>query len=259
VPLTQYSLSPEEHEAYQKNGFLILRKVFSSTEMQALNAESERLLTERKDLIHPRNLRCRYMPHYQTGESLFEVFDPINDISPLCEQITHDARIMGYLESIYGGPASLFKEKLIFKPAGAKGYQLHQDIPAYWPGFPKSFVTILIPLDSCSPENGCTEVFKGYHHSHLSTSPQDYMLPEDIVDQSRKVNLILEPGDIAFFHGLTPHRSEPNKTSGMRRTFYVSYNALSEGGDQRTHHYQEFRQRMTQHLMSQSSEPVYFA
>jgi 2-aminoethylphosphonate dioxygenase len=251
-------LTPEQLREYETRGFLILRGVFPADEMRQLLAESERLLTERRDLISPNNLRCRYMAHHQTGEPLFEVFDPVNDISPVCEQFTTDPRIVSAVESIYGELACLFKEKLIFKPPGALGYKLHQDIPLSWKGFPTTFLTVLIPIDPSSEVNGCTEVFSGYHADFLSNDGATYSLPDDAVDVARRIPLVLNPGDVAIFHGLTPHRSASNRSSQMRRVFYVSYNARSDGGDQRDSHYAEFRDRMRQHLTAQATAPLYF-
>jgi len=197
------------------------------------------------------------MHHFETGESLFEVFDPVNDISTVCEKFTQDPRLLNALETVYGEPALLFKEKLIFKLPGARGYQLHQDIPLYWAGFPQSFVTVLIPIDQTSRQNGCTEVFSGYHTGFLSDNPDHYMLPDDSVDAARRTWLELAPGDIAIFHGLTPHRSDPNRSEAMRRTFYVSYNRASDGGDQRAAHYREFQQR-TQKRLNEAGVEAYF-
>jgi hypothetical protein len=245
---------------WRADGYLVLRSVFFPEEMQTLLAETERLLTERRDLIDQCNLRCRFMAHVETGEKVFEVFDPVNDISSVCEKFTSDPRLLAIVESILGEPACLFKEKLIFKPPGALGYNLHQDIPRNWQGFPQTFLTVLIPIDRATPENGCTEIFAGYHHDFLAPAdrPDVYMLPDDAVDQSRRVKLVLEPGDVAIFHGLTPHRSDPNRSSEMRRALYVSYNACSEGGDQRQRHYREFHERMRAYQTSQGHENVYF-
>ena len=253
-------LSEDQMRRWRADGFLILRDFFSPDEMHTLLAESERLLTERRDLIDPCNLRCRFMAHVETGEKVFEVFDPVNDVSPVCETFTSDPRLLAIVESILSEPACLFKEKLIFKPPGVLGYNLHQDIPRYWEGFPRTFLTVLIPIDPATAENGCTEVFSGYHHDYLSPPgrPDLYMLPDDAVDPARCVKLILDPGDVAIFHGLTPHRSAANRTGAYRRTLYVSYNALSDGGDQRAAHYREFQERMRGHLASQGYANVYF-
>ena len=252
------ALTGEQLRQYETEGFVVLRNLFSAEEMDELRGEADRLLVDHRDLISLANLRCRFMPHYQTGEQLFEVFDPVNDLSPVCERFTADRRILGAVESIYGERAALFKEKLIFKPAGALGYPLHQDIPQCWCGFPKSFLTVLIPIDPSSEENGCTEVFSGYHHGFLSNDPHAYMFPDDAVDSARRTKLVLDPGDVAIFHGLTPHRSDPNRSNEMRRVLYVSYNAWSEGGDQRAAHYADFRVKLGQHLATKTSEPLFF-
>ena len=252
------AVTADELDTWQRDGFVILRQCFAADQMAMLRAESDRLLADHAELIHPRNLRCRFMPHHETGEQLFEVLDPVNDLSQICEQFCSDERLLDVLEAIYGEPSCLFKDKLIYKLPGANGYRLHQDIPLAWTSFPKSFLTVLIPVDRLTRENGCTEVFRGYHDEFLNHDPQEYLLPDSLVDESRRADLELEPGDIAIFHGLTPHRSAPNHSTGMRRALYVSYNALSDGGDQRAAHYVEFQDRMRQRLLSQSDEPVFF-
>jgi hypothetical protein len=245
------------HEAWIRDGYVLLRKFFSKDDVQKLAEETEQLL-HRHDLISPFNLRCRYMPHHATGEPLFEVFDPVNEVAPVCARFCNDARLVDFISAIYGESARLFKEKLIFKPAGARGYDIHQDIPLAWDNFPRTFLTVLIPIDACGPENGCTYVYPGYHHEFLSQDPNVYMLPPDAVDERKRVDLILEPGDIAIFHGLTPHGSAPNRTSGMRRAFFVSYNALSDGGDQRAHHYAQFQERMRKRFKESEQDRVFF-
>ena len=251
-------LTEDQIYEYRTKGFLVLKDVFGTDEMHTLLAESDRLLIEHRDLISPHNLRCRYMPHYETGEQLFEVFDPVNDLSPVCQRFCFDSRILSVIETLYGEPACLFKEKLIFKPPGALGYNLHQDIPFAWEGFPRTFLTVLIPIDPSLEENGCTEVFSGYHGDFLSRDGSVYMLPDDCVDVNRRTLLVLNPGDIAIFHGLTPHRSEPNCSDKMRRVFYVSYNAQSDGGDQHDAHYEAFRQLLRQHRNSGSGEAAFY-
>lgn len=253
-------LTPHEIDEYRRLGFVVRRKLFSPDEMAALAAESQRLLDEHADLIDPANLRCRFMPHFESGQPLFEVFDPVNDISPVCRQMCLDARLVSLVESIYSEPACLFKEKLIFKPAGALGYSLHQDIPRTWPGFPRSFLTALVPIDAANEENGCTEVYAGYHRDFLAPAdrPDLYMLPADCVDPARRVSLVLDPGDVALFHGLTPHRSEPNRSQDCRRALYVSYNARSDGGEQRERHYAQFHEQMRSRMAAPGKKPLYF-
>ena len=146
--------------------------------------------------------------------------------------LARDARLLDVLHSIYGEPASLFKDKLIFKPPGARGYGIHQDWIS-WPGFPRSFLTVLIALDEASPGNGCTQVFAGIHRRGCLVEEDGEFhefSPEDM-GAAPRVDLALKPGDIAIFGGFTPHRSDPNRSDRDRRQLFLSYNALSDGGD----------------------------
>lgn len=247
-----------ELSKYREDGFIILRSIFSPAEMIAIRQECDRLLVDHADLIEPGNVRCRFMPHHESGAPLFEVFDPVNDLSELLRQVCFDSRLKSAVEAIYREPAELFKEKLIFKMPGAKGYTLHQDIPQSWTGWPQSFLTVLLAIDSCHQENGCTEVYRGYHDRFLSSYPNAYMLPDDCVCKSRREFLELQPGDVAIFHGLTPHGSAPNRSGGPRRAFYISYNAQSDGGDQRQAHYEAFQAMLKQRILAEDSSVPYF-
>jgi ectoine hydroxylase-related dioxygenase (phytanoyl-CoA dioxygenase family) len=170
-----------------------------------------------------------------------------------------DPGLLAAVSALYGEPACLFKDKLIYKPPGAKGYGLHQDYIA-WPTFPKTFMTVLVPLDPCDADNGCTEVYTGYHRQGCMSPPDgDYHeLPADSVDRARAVNLVLEPCDVAFFGGFTPHRSAPNRSDRWRRQLYLSYNALSDGGHLRDTHYRAFHQWLVGKYAQYGKTEVYF-
>lgn len=233
--------TPTRRRAFAADGFVVVRGLFSPGEMAVVAMECERLLG-RTELKDANNIRCRWQDHVGTGECLFETFDPVADISPVCAALARDPRLLGLVAELYGEPAHLFKDKLIFKPPGAKGYDLHQDYIG-WPTFPATFVTAAVAIDPCGRDNGATEVFPGYHtRGYLSPKDGDYHpVPPGVVDESAGVFLELEPGDVAVFGCFVPHRSAPNRSAGWRRLLYLSYNADSDGGDRRDAHYAEFR------------------
>ena len=232
--------SAAPREAYERDGFIVFRRLFRPKEIAHAATEAEQLL-QRHDLIDTRNLRCRWQTDVRNGECRFDTFDPVVDIGPACRSLAYDPRLLAVLAELYGEEACLFKDKLIFKPPWVNGLGLHQDWIA-WPGFPRSFLTVLVPLDIARRANGCTVVYPGYHHNG-SLSEQDgnyHEFPKNLVDESRAVPLELDPGDVAIFGGFTPHCSGPNLSDGWRRQLYLSYNKLSDGGEQRTKHYNEF-------------------
>ncbi|HVL15429.1 MAG TPA: phytanoyl-CoA dioxygenase family protein [Gemmata sp.] len=226
---------------YERDGFFVARSLFTPAELREAGAEADRLLADYQHLQSVRNIRCRWQDNVFTGECTFETFDPVIDLAPVCRSLALHPRLLDLLADLYGEPACLFKDKLIYKPPGVKGYGLHQDWIA-WDGFPRSFLTVLIPFDPADRDNGCTVVYPGYHHDG-PLMPQDGKyreLPADSVDESRAFPLLLEPGDVSVFGGFTPHRSDPNVSDRWRRQLYLSYNAQSDGGDQRDKHYREF-------------------
>jgi hypothetical protein len=80
-----------------------------------------------------------------------------------------------------------------------------------------------------------------HHRGYLSPQDGDYHpLPAEAVAGRDSVLLEMAPGDVAVFGAFTPHRSAPNHSGRWRRLLYLSYNADSDGGDQRDRHYEEF-------------------
>jgi hypothetical protein len=245
---------------FRRSGYIILRQFFDRGVMETLDQEAQKLWADDRGLISPRNLRCRYMSHQSSGERLFECFDPVTDLSSAIANVARHERLLQMLAALYGGQAHLFKDKLIFKPAGALGYPLHQDYIA-WPEFPKTFLTVLVPLDSATEENGCTVIYEGCHEHGLLT-PADgkfHPVPRELVSKHRRVPLILDPGDIAIFHGFTPHESNANCSSKPRRQLYLSYNADDDGGDQRDAHYRQFHRWLREKYPQPSDDEWYFA
>jgi 2-aminoethylphosphonate dioxygenase len=238
---TAAAIDASQIAQYHSDGFVVVRQVFARDRIAELEAEAVRL-QGRADLIDSDNIRCRWQNHVDTGECRFDCFDPVIDLSEPCERAARDPRLLDIISSLYGERAHLFKDKLIFKAPGSLGYNLHQDYIS-WKSFPASFLTAIVAIDPADSSNGATEVFAGYHKQGCMT-PKDGMyhqLAEDTVDLSRGVVLDLAPGDVAIFSGYTPHRSGPNRSTQPRRLLYLSYNADSDGGEQRDAHYAEFR------------------
>lgn len=252
------TLSREQVQSYHDDGYLILRSVFLVEKVYALGDEGDRIARDHSELIDQKNLRVRFKPHVESGQPVFEVLDPIADLSAIAKEIAQDEHMKDILHDIYGEPACLFKEKLIYKPAGAIGATLHQDWIG-WPGFPESFLTVLVAIDCFSHESGATEVYPGLHK-------QGYLSPKDgqhhcLVHESlgvEPVPLLLEPGDVAIFGCFTPHRSAPNLSNSSRRGYFISYNALSDGGDQYQKHYREFHEWIRAKSPAETRDQLFF-
>jgi ectoine hydroxylase-related dioxygenase (phytanoyl-CoA dioxygenase family) len=257
TPAVLETIDAAQVARYHAEGFVVVRNVFAAERVEELAREAERIRA-RSELIDQNNIRCRWQDDVN-GVCRFDCFDPVIDLSEACERAARDPKLVGILSALYGEPACLFKDKLIFKAPGTTGYQLHQDYIS-WKSFPTTFVTAIVAIDAADGENGATEVFPGYHRQGcLSARDGSYhQLPDDSVDPSTGVILELAPGDVALFSGYTPHRSSANRSSQWRRLLYLSYNAFSDGGEQRTAHYAEFHAWLQERYAEYGKTATYF-
>ncbi len=251
-------LSAEDLAFYRDEGYLIVREVFSADAMRRLADDVERVRREHADLIDANNMRVRFKPHHESNEPLFEVFDPISDLSPVAREIARDRRILDRLHDLYGEPAEVFKDKLIYKPAGAFGTNLHQDWIA-WPGFPESFLTVLVAIDPFTADSGATELFPRCHtQGYLSPKDGQHHYDELGDLPTEPVPLLLNPGDVAIFGCFAPHRAAPNRSALERRGYFISYNARSDGGEQHAKHYREFHDWLRAKAPAEKRPLLYF-
>ena len=102
----------------------------------------------------------------------------------------------------------LFKDKTDLQAGrGTAGAELHQDWIA-WPGFPESFLTVLLAIDPFTADSGATEVYPRCHtRGYLSPKDGQHHYVELGDLPTEPVPLLLEPGDLAIFTCFTPHRS----------------------------------------------------
>src|SRR5262245_13208608 len=118
---TQIATSPidaAQVSKYHADGFLVVRQAFGPERIAELAADADRLRS-RLALIDQDSSRCRWQNHMTTGECRVDCFEPVIDLSAVCERIARDPKLLEIVGALYCGPACLFKDKLIFKPAGA--------------------------------------------------------------------------------------------------------------------------------------------
>jgi ectoine hydroxylase-related dioxygenase (phytanoyl-CoA dioxygenase family) len=219
------SLSTGQVQAYERDGFLVMREVIDTETIEKLLDESGRLWKSQEIVESNRRLQWRKRVD---GSKTADRIDPILDISPVYQQAASDERITSPLRQLLrGAEPELFKAKLISKWPETTGYELHQDY-TYWPGVesvpPGDFITALLALDLAEARSGGIELFPGLQHSKLPAAVEN---PKDVderaVDLSTGILANLQPGDLAYFHSMTPHRSGPNLSQHNRQSLFFTY------------------------------------
>ncbi|MFC3802316.1 phytanoyl-CoA dioxygenase family protein [Cohnella sp. GCM10012308] len=236
-------LNSTQLEDYNRQGYLVLRNVFTEAEAKVLQIECDKLLTL-PDYTDPKNIRAGYKS-YANGETKIERFDPVHDISPVFASLVQDDRLLAPLRDIYLDEPKLFKDKLIFKLPGANGYSMHQDA-SWWQGFPiEGLISVMVAIDGATAENGGLELFSGYHDRLRSTAGElRNMNAVEIAEIDPATGRIVatNPGDVIIFHSFTPHQSGLNLSEHSRKQLFLTYSPAKDGELYKAHyqHYQRY-------------------
>jgi non-heme Fe2+,alpha-ketoglutarate-dependent halogenase len=119
----------------------------------------------------------------------------------------------------------------IKEPRNPSFVSWHQD-STYWGLEPADIVTAWVALSESTPENGAMRVIPGSHKldqaPHRDTFAADNLLSrgQEImveVDESKAVELPLQPGEMSLHHVRLIHGSEPNPSTKRRIGFAIRY------------------------------------
>jgi ectoine hydroxylase-related dioxygenase (phytanoyl-CoA dioxygenase family) len=140
--------------------------------------------------------------------------------------VAHDAAINGHISGLLGPDVDCFNSQFIFKNPGAWGQPWHQD-SLYFTFDRHPQVGMWLATSEATIENGCLWVAPGSHteplHVHVpDRRPEANLGYLEVVDYdfAEAVPVLMEPGDVLFFHSFLLHKSDDNR-SAARRTALV--------------------------------------
>ncbi len=222
-------LTEQQVKNYHRDGFLLLKGLFSEEEMEPINKTIKKFSS-----MKPNDWELgKEMAYYETStenknERILCRIERYVGYHSEFQKLANSKKILDALEDLMGGPCVLFKDKINFKRPGGGGFRPHQDVQARWDDFVKYTMSIMISTDRSTPENGCLEVAPGYHKRGL-IGKYDRPLEGDDLMGMKFEKVSTEIGDVLFFDHFTPHQSKPNKSNKPRSNIYLTYNLLSDG------------------------------
>jgi ectoine hydroxylase-related dioxygenase (phytanoyl-CoA dioxygenase family) len=201
--VTQTTLAPEQYEALDRDGYIVLRGAIPQDWCAPLLETFERKFLPGDQWPAPREFGTRHA-----------MLDHEEDVwracllPPILASVFHLLRRQRFLLGMVQGR----------DPAQGGGYQnLHRDWTTPEP--PAPIVTVLGFLDPFGPENGATRVLPGSHR--VSGGPDIYAVhrehhPDQIIVEG-------EAGDVLVFDGYLAHSGMRNVSGAHRRTLQINY------------------------------------
>ena len=126
--------------------------------------------------------------------------------------------------------AVVYKDKINFKYPGGIGYIAHQDGLGYTMFGHTFHMSILIPADPMTLENGCLQLVAGdWRAPHFLPQDENGDIKEEIAREFKWDPVICDAGTVVMFNSYVPHMSETNRSKTKRRAAYLTFNGVSQG------------------------------
>ena len=204
-----YNLNAEEKSFYKENGYFIAKSLFSEQEC-----------AEMLDLV------------YTYAEEEYPV---IMNLDRECETVFNvmkTKRIISILKAFQGNDVVGLMSQVIFKQPGSgyasQAWEPHQD-NSYVRSPNGQFLNCLVALKSQNPANGSLYLYPTSHtkgvfpceeresfREKVGTNPGNTVLSH-IVDNYKKLDIVMECGDAVFIHGDCIHGSYANTSKTYAR------------------------------------------
>jgi len=229
-------LSKQQIEQFHRDGFLLVRAMYSPAEMEDISQWTDEVATSPERPGH-------YMMYFESSKTdgsriISRIEDFVSFHQGFAELITGQ-RMQQAVSDLFGEPAALFKDKINFKLPGGDGFKEHQDVQAGWDDYANLHITAMVAIDETNENNGSVEMIPGMHKQGLLGKMWAPLTDADTANASYEP-VHCQPGDAVFFDSYAPHRSLPNNTDHARRVLYITFNAASEG-DHRAQYYADKR------------------
>ena len=228
--MTSFSLTTNQIKAFEDDGYLIVKGLFSTEETDKLYhtaLENSVMQKNAMDLNDQSGKKTKLSLWFTPGDDVFGY-------------LIRSERMVNSVWQLLGQESAVchFHTKLMQKePKVGGAWEWHQDY-GYWYKnqfiFPDQLMSVMIALTAANKENGCLQIIKGSHKmgrvNHGFAGEQvgaDMEMVNHALKTMELVYCEIEPGDALFFHSNLMHRSEANLSDHPRWSLISCYNSQS--------------------------------
>ncbi len=219
-PAGPYELITENQaQAYREQGGFVLEDALTQAEVAAVLAVLDPLEAET-------NAALADWPDGQPtiarqDEIVFQAH--VVTRNEVARELARHPVFAALCRDLIGSPVRLYWDQLVYKrPSTPVDFPWHQD-NGYNFVHPQQYLTCWVALTDATVANGCPWIAPGRHkHGTLRHwwTELGFRCLDDCADA---LALPLTAGSIAVFSSLTPHRTGPNRTDGIRKAYILQY------------------------------------
>jgi phosphonate degradation associated HDIG domain protein len=253
------SIGNGERARFRRDGFVVLRDVFTPMETAQLDLLSQDmgrqaaalLATAYREGVSPAALARRnddliVVPEAADPGQVCR-FEYLLGANVALRRLVAD-RVTPLIDALAGESFIPFKDKENEKHPGGGAFRPHQDFAAYQAFGPRYNITAMLSIDPATRSNGCLEFATGWADivrgdPGLAAESVDGRallrfhkggahngdVVEEITTRLDWLAVETAPADLVLFDSFVPHRSGPNGTARSRRAMFLTFNAAREG------------------------------
>jgi phytanoyl-CoA hydroxylase len=228
-----YVVSDEEKKHFEEHGYVHLRGLLSSEELDEIGSVYERFL--RRDIDVPGKDYCDMAGDYGRDPKDFSIINVMlpRRYFPTWQGNVFEHRAANVAYQLCGDGMQLDYDQLLAKqPRKADAvFAWHQDL-AYWPTTPDPrTATLWLALDDSTVENGCMRFVPATNREpHLRPHvPQfgdrgtSHALGTEVQPGDVVVPVPISRGDVTVHNERVMHGSGGNSTDGYRRAYVLAF------------------------------------
>jgi phytanoyl-CoA hydroxylase len=211
-------LTEQQVAAYDSDGFVLLEQILDHGEVTIVREELDRFNAEREA-----QLKAGGDQGFSRADELVFTSHQVERSDVLRRFVTSQP-FPGFLADLLGPDVVYDWDQTVYKqPETPRDFPWHQDTGYAYAEPQWGSITCWIPLVDATIENGCIWVVPGAHRQgtlkHWKTDIG--MVCKEGDDGAVAVEA--KVGDVIVFSSLTPHKSGPNLSQGVRKAYIAQY------------------------------------
>ncbi len=223
------TLTPDQIAFFHREGYLTLESVMDREEVEQLCVVYDKLFASQAGREEGNQYDLAGTDEDDQPAALPQIVNP-SKYAPQLTQLTVRAHVCTIAKQLLGTDAEMQSEFAILKPPRTDvPTPWHQD-EAFWAeDLDYNSLSIWIPLQNVTPENGCLRYIPGSHnsgvvpHRPIDNDPRIHGLETDELDESKAVSCSVLAGGAVIHHCRTLHGAGGNLTNAPRRAYIFAF------------------------------------
>ncbi|QGG57565.1 phytanoyl-CoA dioxygenase family protein [Paenibacillus sp. B01] len=218
-------ISEREVDFYKKNGYLLVKGVFSDEEVEEMRGGVERIIRRAAEAKRDDNAAWQgeFLPPAELKKLVLKGFHDVHYHEACFMRAVVHPNMAAILSRLIGPNVHLHHTKMLVKPPeNGAAFPMHQDYP-YFPHAQHTMLAASVHLDRADEQNGCLRVVPGSHAEGSLPHVGSYYLNHKQYPISDGIPCPADAGDVLFFNYLTIHGSDANRSERTRRNVLFQY------------------------------------